>query len=159
MTPQNRYNFACEAYQVLLIWDSRPWKSYCLEQINFTSSVEPSPDFLNAQLAIQGESTFPNKCTLIWQSNNGFSGLSLQRNLNESTSFVSTKTWWDIFSISTIIPYFPFLNFIMTDTKLFKKSIPPKRLSFKHALLILAETSKTTRTRSGLLIRHDGVCN
>ena len=139
-----------------LISVSRPCKSYCLEQI------------LRLRWSLlQGESTFPNKCTFIWQSNNEFSGLSLQRNLNESTSFGSSKTWWNIFSMSRIIAYFPFLNFVMTDTKLFNKSIPRKRLSFKHVLLILAEASKTTRTRSGLFtfntpwwgnVISDGTC-
>ena len=134
-----------------LIWDSRPCKSYCLEQI---SRLRWSllKIFLTPNWQYRGESTFPNKCTFNWQSNIGFSGLSLQRNFNESTSFGSIKTWWNIFSMSPIIPYFPFLNFVMTDTKLFKKSIPCKRLSFKHVLLVLAEASKTTRTRSGLFI-------
>ena len=54
--------------------------------------------------------------------------------------------------MSPIIPYFPLLNFVMTDAKLFNKSIPRKRLSFKHVLLILAEALKTTRTREGLFI-------
>ena len=48
--------------------------------------------------------------------------------------------------------YFPFLKFVMTDTKLFNKSIPGQRLLFKHVLLNLAEALKTTQTQSGLLI-------
>ena len=114
-----------------------------LFRTNFTFLVESSPDFLNVQLAIQEDWTFANKRTFIWHSNNGFSGLSLQRNLNESTSFGSTVTWWNTFSVSPIIPFFPFLNFVMTGTKLFNKSVPRKRLSFKHVLLILAKETDT----------------
>ena len=46
--------------------------------------------------------------------------------------------------------YFPFRNFLMTDNKLFNKSISGKGLSFEHVLLILVEAPKTTRTPSGL---------
>ena len=54
--------------------------------------------------------------------------------------------------MSLVMAYFPFLKFVMTDTKLFNKSIPGKRLLFKHVLLNLAEALKTTQTQSGLLI-------
>ena len=50
------------------------------------------------------------------------------------------------------LAFFLFLNFVMSDTKLFDKSIPGKRLLFKHAFLILAEASKTTWTQLGLFI-------
>ena len=45
----------------------------------------------------------------------------------------------NIFPMLPIMAYFPFLDFVMTDTKLFNKSIPGKRLSCKHVLLILTE--------------------
>ena len=133
-----------------LISVSRPCKSYCLEQI------------LRLRWSLlQGESTFPNKCTFIWQSNNEFSGLSLQRNLNESTSFGSTKTWWNIFSMSRIIAYFPFLNFVMTDPKLFNKQY----LVRDYHLSIFRRSWLKHQKRHGhdrawlYLILHDGVCN
>ena len=63
--------------------------------------------------------------------------------------------------MSLIMAYFPFLNFVMTDTKLFNESVPGKRLSSKHVLLILAEASKTTQQdrASFHLTLHDEACN
>ena len=63
--------------------------------------------------------------------------------------------------MSLIMAYFPFLNFVMTDTKLFNESVPGKRLLSKHVLLILAEASKTTQQdrASFHLTLHDEACN
>ena len=75
-----------------LIWDTRPCKSYCLEQIPHLRwsllqiFLTPSWQYRGNQPFQIDVSSFGNLIT-------DCQGLSLQRNFNESTSFGYTKTW------------------------------------------------------------------
>ena len=127
------------------------FNSYCSEQ---ASSIRWNllQIFLTPYWRYKGNQPFQTNARSFGNLITDFQGNFCKGILTNQRLLGLQKLDGTFFSTSPIIPYFPFWNFEMTDTKLYNKSIPCKRLSLKHVFLISAEASKTIQARSGFFI-------